>query len=59
MSHMEKRISRDVNGFYRVQIRFLPVEDWEPNDGWRTTYITQIPQHAEERLATEPGKAVA
>jgi hypothetical protein len=56
---MEKRISRDENGFYRVQIRFLPVEDWEPNDGWRTTFITQIPEHARARLGEEPGKEAA
>lgn len=55
---MEKRISRDENGFYRVQIRFLPVEDWEPNDGWRTTFITLIQRHAEARLNEEPGELV-
>ena len=53
---MEKRIYKDANGFYKVQIRFLPVESWEPNDGWRTTFITSILQHAEARLGTEPGK---
>ena len=38
---METRIITDCNGFKVEQIRFLPVEDWEPNDGWRTTrYIT-------------------
>lgn len=36
---MEKRIVVDANGFKVEQIRFLPVEDWEPNDGWRTTKI--------------------
>ncbi len=56
---MEKRIYRDENGFFHVQIRFLPVEDWEPNDGWRTTFITQIPKHAEARLSEEPGKEAA
>jgi hypothetical protein len=36
---MEKRIVVDANGFKVEQIRFLPVEDYEPNDGWRTTRI--------------------
>ena len=36
---MEKRIVVDANGFELEQIRFLPVEDWELNDGWRTTRI--------------------
>ena len=35
----EKRIIVDENGFKVEQIRFLPVEDWEQNDGWRTTRI--------------------
>ena len=56
---MEKRIYKDVNGFYNVQIRFLPVEDWEPNDGWRTVFITSIRENAQKRLITEPGKEVA
>lgn len=38
---IERRIIVDVNGFKKEQIRFLPVEDWEPNDGWRTTRIIQ------------------
>ena len=25
----EKRIMRDANGFYQVQIRMLPVQDWQ------------------------------
>lgn len=38
---METRTVVDGNGFTVEQIRFLPVEDWEPNDGWRTTrYIS-------------------
>ena len=40
-NRIEKRIITDSNGFTVEQVRFLPVEDWEPNDGWRTTrYIT-------------------
>ena len=55
----EKRITRDANGFYNVQIRILPVEDWQSNDGWGTVFITGIEEHARERLATEPGSEVA
>lgn len=40
---METRVIRDENGFWEEQIRFMPVEDWEPNDGWRTTYISNRP----------------
>lgn len=54
----EKRIKRDSNGFYQVQIRHLPVEDWQPNDGWGTVYITSIYEHAREKLNSEPGKEV-
>lgn len=44
---MEKRVIRDENGFWREQIRFLPLEDWNrANDGWRTTYISSCePEH--------------
>ena len=55
----EKRITRDANGFYNVQIRILPVEDWQPNDGWGTVFITGIYEHARERLESEPGREVA
>lgn len=54
----EKRVRLDANNFYQVQIRILPVADWEPDDGWRTVYITSIYQHAIERLSKEPGKDV-
>ena len=52
----EKRIRRDANGFYNVQIRHLPVEDWQPNEGWGTVFITSIYENARVRLETEPGK---
>ena len=39
---IEYRTIRDVNGFYREQIRFLPLDPWECDDGWRTTYISSI-----------------
>ena len=55
----EKRIRRDENGFYNVQIRILPLEDWEMGDGWRTTFITSIYENAEKKLEDEPGREVA
>lgn len=55
----EKRIMRDANGFYQVQIRHLPVETWQPNEGWGTVYITSIFNHAKERLEQEPGRDVS
>lgn len=54
----EKRVRLDANKFYQVQIRILPVADWEPDDGWRTVFITSIYQHAIERLSKEPGRDV-
>lgn len=39
---IEHRTIRDVNGFYRNQTRFLPLDSWECDDGWRTTYISEI-----------------
>ena len=55
----EKRIRRDANGFYQVQNRHLPVEDWQPLDGWGTVFITSIYKNAKTRLAQEPGREVA
>ena len=55
----EKRIRKDANGFYQVQIRMLPVEDWQPNEGWGTVFITSIYENAKARLETEPGREVA
>ena len=55
----EKRIKRDSNGFYNVQVRILPVEDWQPNEGWGTVFVTSIYENAAARLTTEPGKEVA
>lgn len=52
----EKRIKKDANGFYNVQIRMLPVEDWQQNDGWGTVFITSIYDHAVEWLGREPGR---
>ena len=54
----EKRIRKDANGFYNVQIRILPVEDWQQNDGWGTVFITSIYETAKAHLEAEPGKEV-
>lgn len=35
----EKRIWRDCNGMYHLQVRYLPVYDWE-DDGWKTVYAS-------------------
>lgn len=40
---MEARITLDENGFYRREMRILPVEDWEPNEGWRIDYVSGFP----------------
>ena len=56
---IEKRIMKDKNRFYHVQIRMLPILDWEPNDGWRTVFITSSPENAKKHLDNEPGKEVA
>ena len=55
----EKRIRKDANGFYQVQIRILPVEDWQPNEGWGTVFITSICENAKAHLETEPGREVS
>lgn len=43
MKKIEKRIIQDENGFWLEQIRFLPLNEWEPGDGWCTTYISSRP----------------
>ena len=58
MSRFEKRIRRDDNGFYNVQIRMLPVETWQPMEGWGTVFTTSIYGNAKARLEKEPGTEV-
>lgn len=36
---IEKRIWRDYNGMFHLQVRYLPVYNWE-GDGWRTIYAS-------------------
>ena len=57
-NHFEKRILKDHNGFYNVQIRSVPVENWKQNDGWGTVYTTSVYEHAVDRLSKEPGAEV-
>lgn len=57
MKKFEERIIKDDNGFYKVQIRFLPLEDWE-GDGWRTTYVSDFFDAALERVS-DKAKAYA
>lgn len=57
-NHFEKRIWKDANGFHNVQIRHVPVESWEQNDGWGTVYITNVFEHAVDSLSKEPGTEV-
>ena len=49
----ETRVVKDCNGFYRAQIRFLPVEDWEPNEGWRTCFVSSIEENAKKFFGKE------
>lgn len=35
----EKRIWRDCNGLFHLQVRYLPVYSWE-EDGWKTIYAS-------------------
>ena len=54
MKTIEERIIKDVNNFYCVQIRFLPLEDWDTvNDGWRTVYITEFYENALKRIGNK------
>lgn len=36
---IERRTITDINGVKKEQIRFVPIEPWEPSDGWRTTKV--------------------
>lgn len=42
MKTIERRIIKDSNGSYLDQVRFLPLEDDEQNDGWRTCRISSV-----------------
>lgn len=35
----ERRIWRDCNGLYHLQVRYLPVYSWE-DEGWKTIYAS-------------------
>lgn len=48
--NIEERVVEGKNGYYEAQIRFLPVEDWEQNDGWRTCYTSLSEDKCKEFL---------
>lgn len=50
MKDIEYRVIKDANRFYNAQIRFLPLEDHEPGDGWRTFYITSSESEALRKI---------
>lgn len=45
----EKRIWRDCNGLFHLQIRYLPVYSWE-DDGWKTIYASTDKTQVVERM---------
>ena len=55
----EKRMKRDANGFYNVEVRELPLVGWQPLDGWCTLYISSDYQNVRNKLDKAPGKEVA
>lgn len=42
MDGIEERVRQDCNGFWLYEVKILPVEDWEPNEGWRISAISCI-----------------
>ena len=51
----QHRLWVDKNKNYHIQIRYVPVYSWEPDDGWRTIYMTDnkelaIKNYIERRL---------
>lgn len=48
---IEERVIQDCNGFWKAQVRFLPLAEWEPDDGWRTVFISGIRESAEARIS--------
>lgn len=47
---METRVVKDANGFWRAEMRFLPVEEWEQGEGWRGCYVSSSKEKAEQFL---------
>lgn len=46
---IEKRIWRDCNGLFHLQIRYLPIYSWE-DDGWKTIYASTDKTQVVERM---------
>lgn len=36
----QHRLWADHNHNYHIQTRYVPVYDWEPDNGWKTIYFT-------------------
>lgn len=51
--HSEERIFRNASGFYTGQIRFLPVDPWEPDNGWRIFCCSRSLEWVRERIRPE------
>ena len=55
----QKRLIKDENGFYNVQIRQLPLQEYEkPYDGWGTVFIAEVSKNALDSLEKQPGEDV-
>ena len=46
---IEKRIWRDCNGLFHLQIRYLPIYSWE-DDGCKTIYASTDKTQVAERM---------
>ena len=42
----QHRLWVDKNKNYHIQVRFIPVYSWEPDDGWRTIYMSDNKEEA-------------
>lgn len=55
---VEKRIRQDCNGFWVEEMRILPVEAWEPNEGWRICAISACKESIEIMAGIKQMEAV-
>lgn len=50
----QERLVQDVNGFWLVEARTIPVLPWNShNDGWAAIYISSIKEYAIQRMNPE------
>ncbi len=47
---LEERVRQDENRFWVYEVRILPVQDWEPNEGWRICAISACKKSLEAML---------